>query len=154
MFAVAGDPSRDYNQHFEALVKDKEFCDANYSLFFPKKKSLMTLECEHCANNLIALAPKNCFTDDGKTKLVELKGVSTRGNLNNHLNEEAFRSSVNDGKITSAENFVLRAKLSKMTRQLLVKQGLSGVITKCVCLSNQACLPFIYGVKSENYLVK
>jgi hypothetical protein len=59
MWAVSGDPTRGHEQHFEAIIKDKDFYDKNYELFFPKKKTLMTLEYEHCCLHLLALAPKN-----------------------------------------------------------------------------------------------
>jgi hypothetical protein len=137
--------------HFEEIIKDREFYEANYGLFFPKKKSLLTLEYEHCCKNLLALPSKNYYCDDGRTQTVKLKGVSTKGNLNQHLNESAFRECITDGKIIGAENYVLRMKNHEMTKQLLRKTGLSGVHTKMVTLANQACLPFIYGISADKY---
>ncbi|GHU22481.1 hypothetical protein FACS189472_15360 [Alphaproteobacteria bacterium] len=87
-------------------------------------------------------------------KEVKLKGVSTRGNLNQHINEEAFNVCLKEGKIVEAENYVLRNRKHEMTMQLLRKTGLSGVMTKAIVLPNQACLPFIYDENEEGKLVK
>jgi hypothetical protein len=113
----------------------------------------MTLEWEHCCKNLIALCPKNYFCDNGKKKEIKLKGVSTRGCLNQHIDEEAFKDCIFKKKITNAENYVLRTKDHEMTKQILRKTGISGVITKCVLLENQACAPFLHGVTADKYSV-
>jgi hypothetical protein len=154
MFAVAGDPSRDFNQNFDAIVTDREFYTKNYDLFFPKKKTLLTLEYEHCGYDMIALAPKNYRITDGKEETVKQKGVTITKTMNNHLNEEAFKKCINNGEIIPAENNVLRTKGQVMTKQILRKTGISGVCTKSVVLENQCCAPFIYGVPAENYHVK
>jgi hypothetical protein len=137
--------------HFEEIIVDKEFYYANYPLWFPRKKTLMTLEYEHCCYNLIALAPKNYWTDDGVSQIVKTKGVSVRGELNKHINGQAFKACVEEGAIIGAENYVLRTKEHKMTKQILKKTGLSGVVTKSVVLENQACVPFIYGISADKY---
>jgi hypothetical protein len=80
--------------HFEEVVVDREFYEKHYQTWFPRKKTLLTLEYEHCCRNMIALAPKNYY-HDGKVKL---KGVSTRGNLNKHINEQAFLDNIEKGK--------------------------------------------------------
>jgi hypothetical protein len=49
------------------------------------------------------------------------------------------------------KNYVLRAKENKMTPQLVKKVGISGIIKKSVVLSNQDCLPFVYGLTADNY---
>ena len=133
--------------HFEDVVLDREFYEKHYDSWFPKKKTLLTLCYEHCCQNMIALAPKN-YWYDGKVKL---KGVSVRGNLNTHINEQAFLNNIKEGLITGAENYCLRQKGHVMTKQLLRKTGLSGVITKSVVLENQACLPFLFGINAEKY---
>jgi hypothetical protein len=56
--------------HFEEIIKDREFYEKNYSLFFPKKKTLMNLEYEHCCRNLLALAPKKSRKTGVITKAV------------------------------------------------------------------------------------
>jgi hypothetical protein len=138
--------------HFEDIVVDRAFYESNYSLFFPKKKSLMTLEYEHCCQDLIALAPKNYWCTDGKKTEFRSKGVTVRGNLNTHLREEktVYRC-LKEQQIVGAANYVLRQKDNKMTKQRIEKTGISGVMTKAIVLKNQSCLPFICGKKSTDY---
>jgi hypothetical protein len=135
-------------------VTDRTFYNQNYPLWFPEKKALMTLEYEHCGYNLIALAPKNYWCDDGKNKVVKLKGVSTRGNLNKHINERTFQECIKKEKIIGAKNYVLRMKDHRMTKQLIYKTGLSGVMTKAVVLPNNACLPFVHGIGAKDYVTE
>jgi hypothetical protein len=140
--------------HFEDIVKDREFYEKNYSVFFPKKKTLLCLEYEHCAKNMIALCAKNYWHTDGKEGLVKLKGVSTRGCLNRHINELSFSECIKEGKITGAENYVLRQRENKMTKQIIRKTGISGVHTKMVVMKNEACMPFMFGVNADRYVVE
>jgi hypothetical protein len=113
---------------------------------------------------MIALAPKNyvIITDhthemdifDNKEQEVKLKGVSTRGNQNKQINKEAFEKCFHEGKMIGAENYILRTKNQQMSKQILRKNGISGVCTKSVVLENGACLPFIHGLKSSSYSFK
>jgi hypothetical protein len=154
MWAVSGSPDRDYTQHFEEIVTDRDFYCANYPLWFPEKKALMTLEYEHCGYSLIALAPKNYWCDDGKREGVKLKGVNTRGELNNHINKNTFELCLKKKKIIGAKNFILKKKENKMTKQLIYKTGLSGIMTKAIVLKNESCLPFIFGLSADKYSVR
>jgi hypothetical protein len=154
MFAVAGDPARGLEQNFDAIVTDREFYDKNYDLFFPKQKTLLTLEYEHCGYDMIALAPKNYYITDRIEETVKQKGVTIDGTRNTHLNKEAFEDCANNGVIAIAENNVLRTKNNHMTKQILRKTGISGVNTKSVVLENGCCCPFIHGLTSDNYHVK
>jgi hypothetical protein len=141
-------------QHFEEIVVDREFYEKNYELWFPKKKKLLTLEYEHCCTNLIALAPKNYWTEwKGETDF-RGKGVSTRGNLNQELKElETIKRCLFGREIIEAKNYVLRQKKNKMTKQLISKTGISGVHTKMIVLENQSCLPFVYGKTAADYSI-
>jgi hypothetical protein len=152
MWAVAGNPQRGHEQHFEEVVVDRAFYNQYYHLFFPPTKSLMSLEYEHCGMNQIALCAKNYWCDDGKEELVKLKGVNTKGCLNKHINEATFSDCIKNGKITEAENYVLRQREHKMTKQLIQKTGISGVHTKMIVLKNEACMPFIHGVSADKYV--
>jgi hypothetical protein len=111
----------------------------------------MTLEYEHCCYNMVALAAKNYYEDDGKEVKIKVKGITKKGKINEQINGEACIECINEGKITMAKNYVLRAKESKMTSQLIEKVDISGIITKSVVLSNQACLPFIHGLTADNH---
>jgi hypothetical protein len=112
----------------------------------------MTLEYEHCCQDLIALAPKNYWCSNNEKTEFRSKGVSVRGNLNAHLREEStVRRCLFERDIVEAENYVLRRKENKMTKQKIEKIGISGVMTKAVVLSNQSCCPFVFGKKSSDY---
>jgi hypothetical protein len=153
MFAVAGDPNRGIDQNFDAIVKDREFYDKNYDLFFPKKKTLLSLEYEHCGLDMLALAPKNYYITDGTEETVKQKGVTIDANRNTHINREAFEKCLSEGKITDAENYVLRTKGLQMTKQLMKKTGISGVMTKMIVLENECCCPFIHKNLSKYYTI-
>jgi hypothetical protein len=148
--------------HFEEIVCDRKFYEQHYPTWFPSKKTLLTLEYEHCCKNLIALAPKNycCITEqykeDGKTvrkEDVRTKGATRRGNINKDINEKAFKENLSEGKIKSAQNYTLRQKDHRMTFQYIKKTALSGVITKAVVLENQAFAPFVHGISAKDYVV-
>jgi hypothetical protein len=142
--------------HFEEIVSDNEFYEKYYHLWFPRRKQLLTLEYEHCCTNLVALAPKNYWCEDQNGKIeFKSKGVSTRGNLNQHLkNIEIIKECIFERKIIPAQNFVLKQKEHKMTKQILNKTGISGLHTKMICLENQSCLPFIYNKNARDYSIK
>jgi hypothetical protein len=153
-FAVAGNPNRDFEQYLEEIVIDKEFYDKNYPLFFPEKKTLLSLEYERCCYDMIALSPKNYYTNDKIKPEIKLKGVTVKDNINKQINKDAFEKCINNGEIISAENYILRTKNQQISKQILKKTGISGVCTKSVVLENDACLPFIYNVPSSNYHFK
>jgi hypothetical protein len=92
-FAVAGDLSIEFEQNSEVLTKDRELYDKDYPLFFPKDKTLLTLEHEHCGYDMIALATRNFYTTeqsspewfaaaDLKKETVKQKGVTIDKNRN------------------------------------------------------------------------
>jgi hypothetical protein len=66
------------------------------------------------------LAPKNYYITDRVEETVKQKGVTIDKNRNNHLNEDAFADCLFYGKISGAENNVLRAKGQHMTKQILI----------------------------------
>jgi hypothetical protein len=140
--------------HFEDIVVDHEYYNENYPIFFPSKKTLLTLEYEHCGYDTIALSPKSYYITDHLEETVKQKGVTIDENRNSHLDRKAFESFANNGEVLNAQNIVLRTKDTHMTKQLMNKTGLSGVNTKSVVLENHCCCPFIYGVSSMNYHVK
>jgi hypothetical protein len=138
--------------HFEDILKDRQFYEANYDLWIPKKKKLMTLEYDHCCKTLIALAPRNYYCEGGKSKELKLKGISVK--LNKGIDGDAFRKCLHENTIVPAENYALRQKNHEMTKQLIRKSGLTGIHTKMVVLPNQACLPFVYGINADNYVIE
>jgi hypothetical protein len=60
---------------------------------------------------------------------------------------------VYEQELINADNYVLRQKNNQMTKQHINKIGLSGIITKSVVLENQACLPFVFGINANNYII-
>jgi hypothetical protein len=148
--------------HLEDIVIDHDFYNKNYNLFFPSKKTLLTLEYEHCGYDMVALAPKNYYITeqtmddrlahfDPKKVTVKQKGVTIDENRNTHINRDVFMDCLQNDNIYGAENVILRSKDQKMTKQIMRKTGISGTMTKMVVLPNEHCCPFIYGVPASNY---
>jgi hypothetical protein len=145
-------PLPGFVQPFEDIITDHEFYNKWYPLFFPKKKTLLSLEYEHCCLNMVALAPKNYYTDDGEGDIVvKQKGVTLTEYVNTNINKDAMDKCLKEGKMEEAESHVLRTENTHMTMQINRKNGISGVNTKSVVLERGACLPFIYGVPSSCY---
>ena len=82
------------------------------------------------------------------------KGVKLTEYVNTNVNKEAMNKCIKSGETTEAENYILRSKDNRMTKQIQRKLGISGVNTKSVVMENGACLPFVYGVPSTNYDIK
>ncbi|KAA6357353.1 MAG: hypothetical protein EZS28_047120, partial [Streblomastix strix] len=59
-WAISGNPSAEegYRQKFKYVIKDQEFFDENYILFFSQYKQLLGVSYETEGTACIALAPK------------------------------------------------------------------------------------------------
>jgi hypothetical protein len=154
IFAVSGDLNRGLGQGFEGIIKDREYYNKWYSSWFPDTKQLVTLQYEHCCYNMVSLATRNYYEDDGNEGKIKQKGVTTKGKVDEQMNQKACVDCIKEGKITMARNYVLRVKEHKMTSQLIHKIWISGIITKSVVSPNQACCPFIYGLTADKYVIE
>ena len=156
-WAVAGNPEDDYHQRFNHVIRDQEFYDEHVYEWFPDpskdvydEKKILGLAIEKEGENCIALAPK-CYTiwnNDGTTKSLKLKGVSLKKNRIVSSDYKTALESTVQGK-----NINLQLKNHTMSKVTVYKNALTATHTKVVVLPNQACAPFIHGLKADQYVV-
>ena len=156
-WAISGNPDEDSSQEFKYVVKDKEFYDKHVYEWFPDPskdvwdhKKILGLAIEKHGDNCIALAPK-CYTiwnNDGTTKSLKLKGVSLKKNRIVSADYKTALESTVQGK-----NINLQLKNHTMSKVTVYKNALTATHTKVVVLPNQACAPFIHGLKADQYVV-
>ena len=154
-WAVAGDPTEDYTQQFKYVIRDQSFYDAHVYEWFPDpskdiydEKKILGLAIEKQGENCIALAPK-CYTiwnNDGTTKSLKLKGVSLKKNRIVSADYKTALENTIQGK-----NINLQLKNHTMSKVTVHKNALTATHTKVVVLPNQACAPFIHGLKAAQY---
>ena len=154
-WAISGDPTKDYHQRFEYVVKDREFYDKYKYLFFPEpgiedplksiqsEKKLLGLAIEKEGENCVALAPK-CYTiwNNGVEKPVslKLKGVSLK---KNKIVYQDYLDVLNNKTTKQGVNINLQVKDSVMSKITVYKNALTASHTKMVVLENQSCMPFM-----------
>ena len=154
-WAVAGNPNEDYTQQFKYVIRDQSFYDAHVYEWFPDpskdiydEKKILGLAIEKQGENCIALAPK-CYTiwnNDGTTKSLKLKGVSLKKNRIVSADYKTALENTIQGK-----NINLQLKNHTMSKVTVHKNALTATHTKVVVLPNQACAPFIHGLKADQY---
>ena len=148
-WAIAGDPTRDCHQGFEAVIKDKAFYDKNAKYFFATtdaiadKKKLLGLSIEKEGDNCIALAPK-CYTiwtdDEVQPVALKVKGVKKDANK---LTYNDYVDVLMSGSIKGAVNTNLQVKDGVMSKIIVYKNALTCVHSKMKVLPDQSCAPFI-----------
>ena len=151
--AIAGDPTKDYHQRFDYIIKDKEFYDKNVFKWLPNpekdiydEKKLLGCAIEKEGENCVALCPK-CYTiwnDDGQTKSLKLKGVSLK---KNDIKSSDYEKALTHPK--SGKNINLQYKNNEMVKLTINKNALSGCHSKMFVLPNQCCAP----LKFKQYYV-
>ncbi|KAA6398031.1 MAG: hypothetical protein EZS28_006441 [Streblomastix strix] len=156
-WAICGNTNEDFTQQFNAVIKDIDFYNDNAKYFFPTikgnvydEKKILGLAIERQGPSMIALAPKNYmifknYCDDSKIKL---KGVNQK---TNKITKEQIVDCVYEGKITKCTNMRLGQKNHKMSQLSIEKNGITGIHTKMVVLSDQSCCPYIFGLVAKDY---
>jgi hypothetical protein len=152
-WAIAGDPTKSYEQEFKHIVKDRKFYEKHVYEWFPNpmikdskerklnEKKLLGLAIEKHGENMVALAPK-CYTIwvDDAVKSMKLKGVSLR---KNKFTKEDYIEALQGTK--SGKNICLIMKNGQMAKVYIMKNALTGVHTKMIVQPNQCCHPFLNG---------
>ena len=108
---------------------------------------------EKFGDNCIALAPK-CYTiwnNNGITKSLKLKGVSLK---KNKIISSDYREVIQKESVKSGRNISLQLKNGQMSKVFITKNALTMTHTKMICLPNNSCAPFIFGLKADNYKVE
>ena len=158
-WAVAGDENIDYTQRFSAVIKDREFYDEHVYEWMPDptkgvyhEKKILGLAIEKEGENCIALAPK-CYTiwnNSGQTKSLKLKGVSLK---KNKIVSADYKKVIDEETIKAGRNISLQLKNGQMKKVFTNKNALTMAHSKMIVLPNQACAPFIHGIKASQYKI-
>jgi hypothetical protein len=96
----------------------------------------------------ISESGRTCINNDGTTKSLKLKGVSLKKNRIVSSDYKTALESTVQGK-----NINLQLKNHTMSKVTVYKNALTATHTKVVVLPNQACAPFIHGLKADAYVV-
>ena len=159
--AVAGDPSRDSTQGFEAIVIDKDFYDKWIYTFMPDP-SINTFEdmkkplgncIEKHGQNQIATSPKSytIWNNDGSTVSLKLNGISKR---TNHIVSSDYSKVINEDTVVKGTNTSLQMYNHAMSKVTVSKNALTGFNNKVITLPNGACVPYIHGLTAEDILIE
>ena len=158
--AIAGNPDEGNDQMFKYVIKDQEFYDNHVYTWLPDptkdvydEKKILGMAVEKFGDNCIALAPK-CYTiwnNNGTTKSLKLKGVSLK---KNKIISSDYRELIQKENVKSGRNISLQLKNGQMSKVFITKNALTMTHTKMICLPNNSCAPFIFGLKADMYKVE
>ncbi|KAA6387800.1 MAG: hypothetical protein EZS28_016675 [Streblomastix strix] len=156
-WAISGNPSEDFIQQFNAVVKRRDFYNQNAKFFIPTirgdvydEKKILGLAIDRQGISITALAPKNYinfknYCDDSKIKL---KGVNQK---TNKITKDYIVDCINDGKIIKCSNMRLGQKNLQMSQLSIEKNGITGINTTMIVLENQSYCPYIYRLNAKDY---
>jgi hypothetical protein len=161
-WVIAGDKKDGYQQGFKNVIIDQKFYDENVYkwLHDPSKgiedeKKLLGLSIEKEGPTLIAISPK-CyyFREFNEKEIMKMKGVSRR--TNKQIGAADCMLVIREKKIITGKNITFRTQKvgndHMMTKQVQTKVALSPSHNKMIVSEGDACAPFIYGLKREDYI--
>ena len=160
-FAVAGCIEEDPSQGFKHIIKNKDFYDKNIYKFMPNpslnsiydSKKILGCCVEKYGQNQIALCAK-CYTifndDESNVVALKLKGVSLK---KNKITSKDYENVIANNTVIAGKNINLQFKNNMMSKLTVNKNALTGTHTKMICLSNQACAPYVHGLNADDYIV-
>ena len=159
-FAIAGNMNESNDQVFKYIIKDKEFYNENIYKFMPNpsinsvydEKKILGCCVEKYGDNQIALCPK-CYTiwnNNGVTKSLKLKGVSLK---KNKIVSSDYKDVLDHQSVKLGKNINLQMNHNVMSKITINKNALTGFHNKMIVLPNEACAPFIKGLRANNYEV-
>ncbi|KAA6366404.1 MAG: hypothetical protein EZS28_038069 [Streblomastix strix] len=156
-WAISGNVNEDFTQQFNAVINDREFYNDNAKYYFPTirgdvydEKKILGLAIERQGISMTALAPKNYMIEtnyNGNSK-IKLKGVNQK---TNKITKAQIIDCINEGKITKCTNMRLGQKNHQMSQLAIEKNGITGIHTKAIVLSDQSCCPYIFGLTATDY---
>jgi hypothetical protein len=160
---IAGLKEDGLQQGFKNVIIDQNFYDENVYKWLPDpnkglkdEKKLLGLTVEKEGSCLIAISPKCYYLRDFNEKeIMKIKGLSQKNN--GHITQEMVLGVIRENKTIKGENKIFRTQkienVWKMTKQVQTKVAISALHNKMICLENNACAPFIYGLKREDYII-
>ncbi|KAA6361343.1 MAG: hypothetical protein EZS28_043130, partial [Streblomastix strix] len=158
-WSISGNANEDFTQQFNAVINDRDFYNDNAKYFFPTirgsvydEKKILGLAIERQGVAMYALAPKNYMIETNycANSKIKLKGVNQK---TNKITKEQIVDCIEEGKITKCVNLRLGKKNHKMSQLSIEKNGLTGIHTKAIVLSDQSCCPYIFGLTALDYQV-
>ncbi|KAA6380192.1 MAG: hypothetical protein EZS28_024280 [Streblomastix strix] len=156
-WAVSGNVNEDFTQQFNAVISDREFYNDNAKYYFPSircdvydENKILGLAIERQGISMTALAPKNYMIEtnyNGNSK-IKLKGVNQK---TNKITKAQIVDCINEGKITKCINMRFGQKNHQMSQLSIEKNGITGIHTKAIVLSDQSCCPYLFGLTASDY---
>ncbi|KAA6371677.1 MAG: hypothetical protein EZS28_032796 [Streblomastix strix] len=157
-WAVSGDEGAGIKQQFKHVIKNQQFYDENAKYFFPTvegdlldEKKILGLAIEREGPEIIALAPKNYYMKVNDKEKLKLKGVNQS---TNKITKNQIVDNITNGTITKCTNMRVGQKNYQMSKLSTEKNGITGIHTKMVLLSDQSCCPYVFGLNATDYTVQ
>lgn len=95
--------------------------------------------------------PNNRIKHEKKIRrTLKLKGVSLK---KNKITSKDYENVIANNTVIAGKNINLQFKNNMMSKLTVNKNALTGTHIKMICLSNQACAPYIHGLKADDYIV-
>ncbi|KAA6395106.1 MAG: hypothetical protein EZS28_009373 [Streblomastix strix] len=150
-------------------VKDKQLWDKFYPHLFPAsndyndKKKILGWNIESEATTCLALVPKCYYMENqrditsgnsnnmNQNAIMKLNGVKQE--QNSQINKKQFQDNIDKNIITKVNNTSLIHKQEILSQVIQERIGISGINTKTIVLRNQACAPYVNGVKADKYFI-
>ncbi|KAA6375414.1 MAG: hypothetical protein EZS28_029059 [Streblomastix strix] len=157
-WSVSGDENAGIKQQFKYVIKNQQFYDENAKYFFPTiegdlldEKKILGLSVERQGPEIVALASKNYYMKVDDKEKIKLKGVNQS---TNKITKDQIVDNITNGTITKCTNMRLGQKNYQMSKLSTEKNGITGIHTKMVVLSDQSCCPYVFGLKASDYKVQ
>ena len=100
---------------------------------------------------MIALAPK-CYSINSKnSEINKLKGLNL---TDNDIHYDDYKEIIDKNSTKSGVNKIMKCKGCDLFEIEQEKRSLTGFHNKMIVLSNQCCVPYVYGLIAEAYIVE
>ena len=132
-------------------IKDKAFYNKHVDKFMSGSKKLLGLSIEREGSSMIALAPK-CYSINSKnSEINKLKGLNL---TDNDIHYDDYKEIIDKNSTKSGVNKIMKCKGCDLFEIEQEKRSLTGFHNKMIVLSNQCCVPYVYGLNASDYLVE
>ncbi|KAA6388624.1 MAG: hypothetical protein EZS28_015848 [Streblomastix strix] len=134
--------------HFIEGDTDSAYWAISGNIFDEKK--ILGLSIERQSISMTALAPKNYMieTNYNANSKIELKGFNQK---TNKITKAQLIDCINEGKITKCTYMRLGQNIHQMSQLYIEKNGITGIHTKAIVLSDQSCCPYIFDLTAKDY---
>ncbi|KAA6400237.1 MAG: hypothetical protein EZS28_004242 [Streblomastix strix] len=162
---ISGSQIEGYKQGLKYAIKDQGSYDQHYKEWLPwdnctvaEEKKLMGITNESQGENIVCLALK-CYSlfngneqnDDIVSLVNRLKEVSEQ---KANITTNDYIECLNEGCNINLTTNNLQIKMGVMSMISMEKSALTDIHNKMVVSSNGCCVPFMYGISADHYLIE